>query len=66
MWPTTWTIIEGTEGVQQSLVCINITEAAADVLILPFYKWKQWTGMDIAFVPQTQSNLISIDDLCIS
>ena len=35
-------VIVGSEDVQQSLVCINITDAAADVLISAFYEWKQW------------------------
>ena len=35
-------VVNGTDNVQRSLGCANITDAAADVLISAFYEWKQW------------------------
>ncbi len=32
------------EGLQQALICINLTDAAAHILISAFYEWKQWHG----------------------
>lgn len=34
--------VDGPQHVQQSLVCLNISDAAANVLISAFYEWKQW------------------------
>ncbi len=35
-------VVDGPQHVQQSLVCLNISDAAANVLISAFYEWKQW------------------------